>query len=249
MKNKKYILYAGYVLTFLVIIFAAQTVIVAGSPAQPTATVAPVEAVTKLSAYIQPAKTQFVKPVLNAIGWSLQRESVRVNNEISYVDFLAISTGNFYTLTLPIAGSTVFDVLDVYMPLKTGVVKMPIAIGVSQPDGTYLYFDAGSELPDGSSREVALGAAVNRLQRGQVIDLTIFKYVALNGVDWEKCKVQDKNPDFAKGCSYALDFSKITSATIERMFISKIYTDKKWFPVGWWFMITRDEQISLPDEE
>ncbi len=249
MKNRKILFSALLIVAVSAVIglislvtFRIAALNVASSPS------ATAEIVTDLPDYIKSAPPGYSKPVIDSVGWSLKRESIRVNNDVPYLDFLVVSSGRFYTVTLPIDNHPVMDVVDAYIPLKTGVVSIPVPIGISDGYEQYLYFDSGRDISQSIEREYALLDAHQRLQRGQVFNLSIFKYVSLGGVDWSKCIAQEDKPDVARACQYAKQFSLISPKNAERMFISKILLDGHWLPVGWWFMVYRPDKVVLPEE-
>ena len=216
------------------------------SPVEADPTPIKTQELAMLPEYIKPAPAEYVKPVMDAIGWSLQRESVRENSGVKYVDFLAVSSGEFYTITVPIDGDPVLDVVMAYMPLKTGVVEIPIAIGITLPD-QYIYFYAGRNPDEVISREDALKHAETVLVRGKVFDLLTSKYVSVNGIDREKCIQEKSSQTISTVCELAQEFGRLADPTVERMFISKISTSKNWMPFGWWFHVTMKQSVSLEE--
>ena len=197
--------------------------------------------------FIRMADPEVAFMVSTTLGWTLAREAVQTNNDVRYVEFPVVSSGEKSTVTLTTLGHPVLDTLIVYAPTKAGVIQMPIPIGYLD-QGQYLFFDATITEEDahGITRLKALQEIQQKYPRGQVLTLTLFKYISLDGVDWLACIHQETALRLASGCRLAQAYNE-NHPNAERLFISKVPTEGDWFPVGWWFApYFEDLQVSLP---
>lgn len=214
---------------------ACQAVQPAAQPFLPTATASPAPRAALLS-------PESALAVAQTLGWSLGRSTVRQNAGVPYAAFPAASSGEIETVILP--DGTPLDTLALLLPTRGGVVRLNAPLGFAQ-DGRYLYFFTGLEAPE-LDRQQVLADARSRFPAGRVLELTIFKYVSLQGVDWQACVEQERDARFLAGCRLALAYHP-HFPEVERFFLSKTVLDPNWVPVGWWLSAYPDDlTIPLP---
>ena len=177
---------------------------------------------------IQMAPPEEAQAVLQATGFSLKngiREAGLATGErVACLSLMAVSTGEFDALSIQ---QHAVDVVYAYLATKSGVARLPVAVGFRDGETYYALNGSAPEfLP--VDRDTALEAARQRLPKGQTFGLTALRVSYKEGVDRSDCS-RDWSPAW---CELAREYNRSFGDT-ERQFLSKILTNQSWMPVGW----------------